>query len=339
MNIDIFEDIPQDISEKIKKANVFFQKEYVDYVRSNKEEVYFVYDDERITPLRYRKKFIFKLAYFLSEPYELGTNSTKGLKQYLNDVITIIDKELGIQWCNSTASCLFIETPTKNCKRIPFGSHILDLSLDEKALFNKIHSKHRNVIRRAERAGVVVKCGGIELLKDYVKLESETSKRTGHSTSGYAYYEKQIKMLKKCVSLYIAYNEGNPVAGGIFYHNQACCYYMYGAASLSPVIGAANLLIWHAMKDMKEKGVQLISFVGCRINEDLESKYHGIQRFKARFGGDLKVGYMFRCEKNVVLYKLFCLAMQIKLRSWKKYTTPIDEEIGKWLNIQEDEKW
>ena len=330
-----YEELPVDILAVITDyANVFFQKIYVDFVRANGEEVYYCYNEDRIVTIRYRNKMIFKLGVMPSEPFEIKNAVKEELSTYLDEVMYVIERKLGVQWINTTASALFMDTPTHKCKRIPFGSHVIDLDLDEEILWKNVHSKHRNVIRKAQKEGVTIEVGGENLLSDYVELEQETSKRTGRNASGYNYYLKQIKSLQKNIKVYIAYYNGIPQAGGIFYVNRACCYYMYGATKRDAVTGAANFLLWSAIKKAKEIGVKEFSFVGCRINEDPNSKYHGIQRFKERFGGELVVGYMFRYESKPYMYKLFCKAMQIRLHSKVVYKDPIDEEIYKWTNEQ-----
>ena len=315
---------------------MFFQKNFVDYIRADNGELYYCYDEERVLPVRVRKKVIFRWGMLYSEPFDLVESPKKELKNYLEEVMCTIKSNLRIQWCNSTASALFADTPAKKCKRIPFGSHVILLDQDEEALWSFVHSKHRNVIRKAEKEGVTVQVGGEALLVDYAALERETTERTGRASSGYNYYLKQATNLGDNLRVYIAYHEGIPQAGGIFYTNSAYCYYMYGATKRDSITGAANLLLWSAIKNAKAEGVKKFSFVGCRINEDPDSKYHGIQRFKERFGGELCVGYMFRYEEKPYMYKLFCKVMQWRNRSAKIYQDPIDEEIHKWkeLNIQ-----
>ncbi|MCQ2496148.1 MAG: peptidoglycan bridge formation glycyltransferase FemA/FemB family protein [Lachnospiraceae bacterium] len=329
-----YEELSSEVLSCIVNANVFFQKCFVEYARLDGEEIYYCFDEERIVPVRFRKKIIFKLGVFPSEPYNLVEMPQKELRNYLDEIMFVLKKKLGIQWCNSTASAFFLDTPTVNCKRIPFGSHVIELNNDEEVLWGNINSKHRNVIRKAEKEGVIILVGGEKLLDDYVTLESETTNRTGRASSGLNYYSKQVTAFGNNIKVYIAYHEGIPQAGGIFYVNNAFCYYMYGATKRDSVTGSANLLIWTAIKDMKDAGVQRFSFVGCRINEDPDSKYHGIQRFKERFGGALQVGYMFRCENKPRRYKLFCKVMQIRLHKKTIYQDPVDEEIHKWTDIQ-----
>ena len=89
------------------------------------------------------------------------------------------------------------------------------------------------------------------------------------------------------------------------------------------------------MLDMKEKGVKYFSFVGCRINEDENSKFHGIQRFKERFGGELKQGYLFKLDFNPFRHCLFnfLLAFRNLIKGNHKFVIQkdiIDQEIHKW---------
>lgn len=334
MYIRAYDNLDYGIGQKLQNANIFFQSEYADYVHALNEEVLYLYDDERVMVVRYRKHFVFRFAVLLSEPYELVTDPCRALQDFLDEALDTLSSATHIQWAQSTASGLFYDTPSHNCKRIPFGSHVVDLTLPIDELWKKVHSKHRNVIRNAEKREITVRHGGLELLEDYVLLELDTSRRTGRHPNGREYYKRQIETLRDVVEVYIAYDEDIPQAGAIFFYNMTRCYYMFGATGYQAVNGAANLLIWEAMLNMKSAKIKEFSFVGCRINEDSDSKYHGIQRFKERFGGELIQGYLFRYERFHLMYSLFCKAMQYKMHLKKPYSDPIDEEIHKWASIQ-----
>ena len=334
LNVDKYNELPIALKKEIESANIFFQPAFVEFVHNNAEELYFFYNKERIVPLRHRKKACFNLGVFVSEPFLLVTDPAQSEGEFLDDVVYMAAQVLHIQWVNSTASCFFSDTPKSHCKRIPFGSHVINLSLERDILWKNVHGKHRNVIRKAEKESVTILSGREDLIKDYVELEQQTQTRTGRKASGLAYYKRQLDSLKNNIVIYIAYKDDKPQAGGIFYFNNQCCYYMYGATAKDVCPGSANLLIWKAINDMKDLGVREFSFVGCRINEDIGSKYSGIQLFKSRFGGELRQGYMFRYEKNPFMYKFFCKVMQLRLHSSKIYQDPIDEEIHKWKDIQ-----
>ena len=325
--------LPEEIKCKLTEANVFFSGSYSDFVASCGETLYFLYDEERVIPVRYRRKLCFRWAVLSSEPFCLGETADKPLEQYLDEVMAYLKRELGVQWASSTASGFFADTPS-HCKRIPFGSHVIDLTEEEDALWSHVHSKHRNVIRKAEKEGAEVRSGGMELLEDYLLLDRATWARSHGSSSGRAYYARQIEAMGPDIRVYMTYWNGVPQAGAIFYVSPAMCYYMYGASADSPLTGAANLLQWTAIRDMKAAGVRKFSFVGCRIGEDENSKYHGIQRFKERFGGTLETGYLFRAECKPFYYRLFCLALQLRTRSREPYRDAIDQELPKWTDIQ-----
>lgn len=325
--------LPQALKLRLKEANVFFSQSYADFIAACGETLYFLFDEERVIPIRYRQKLCFRWAVFSSEPYCLTGAAEKPLEQYLDEVMTFLRDELNVQWATSTASGFFSDTPSRG-SRIPFGSHVIDLTEGEDTLWGRVHSKHRNVIRKAEKEGVTVKSGGMELLDDYLLLDRATWARSQSASSGRAYYARQLETMGDSIRVYLAEWNGVPQAGAIFYVNPAMCYYMYGSSADRPLTGAANLLQWTAIRDMKAAGVKKFSFVGCRINEDENSKYHGIQRFKERFGGTLEQGYLFRTVCSPVHYRLFGLAVQIRTRSWKPYRDAIDEELPKWQSIQ-----
>lgn len=334
MQIKKYEELSDSVKKLLLNTNCFFQIEFVEYVRANREEMYYIFDEERIMPVRHRKKYIFNLCVLVSEPFEMIVSPKRTLMAFLDEAMDLLSQKLHIQWANTTTSGFFMETASRKCKRIPFGSHVVDLLQSEEDLWKGIHSKHRNVIRKAEKEGVIIIKGSGELIDDFVCLEKETSERTGRNASGKNYYRRQIETLGDKIVIYIAYKDNVPQAGGIFYYNSQCCYYMYGATGKEVINGSANRLIWTAMLDMKKWGVKEFSFVGCRIKEDPESKYHGIQMFKERFGGELRQGYMFRYENSPFMYHLFCRAMQYRTHSKTIYKDAIDGEIHKWGDIQ-----
>lgn len=332
MKLRTYSQLPPEIQERLVNANVYFSPNYSSFVETCGETLYYLCDGERIQSIRFRQKLLFRWAIFSSEPYEIKS-PTKPLDQYLDEVVQTLEQELKVQWVSSTAGGLFSDSP-HGCRRIPFGSHVIDLTQDEETLWSRVHSKHRNVIRKSEKEAVEIKSGGIELLDDYLVLDEATWKRSGQAGSGRAYYARQLETMGECIRVYLAYWKDIPQAGAIFHVNSAMCYYMYGASADAPVTGAANLLQWTAIRDMKAAGVRRFSFVGCRIDEDENSKYHGIQRFKERFGGTLERGWLFRKTCKPIYYKLYCLAVQIRTRSKEKYRDGIDQEIHKWMDVQ-----
>ncbi|MCI8483533.1 MAG: aminoacyltransferase [Lachnospiraceae bacterium] len=332
-----YDELPEMIKGFLKeKGNIFFQKEYETYAQIRKEQLVYVYDDNFVIPVKNRKAFFFQFGLFLSEPLCLRGEALPNTKKFLNDAAETLAEIYHLQWLYAPASATFSDFPDGS-KVIPWGNYILDLeNREEETLLMGMHSKHRNAVRRAEKNKVFVKQGATELLEDYLSLDRETWERSRQSSSGKEYYLQILKAMPENTRIFIAYKEEVPQAGALIFYNQVMGYYMYGATKNAPEAGAANLLQWEVIRFLKEYGTRQYSFVGCRIKEEPDSKYHGIQRFKERFGGKLQEGYLFRKEIRPGMYRLFCLAMQMRSENkWKRYQDAIDEEIHKWKDLQE----
>lgn len=315
-------------------ANVFYTKNYFNAEIQKGNDFFYLCSNSYVLGVRVKKKLFFKYAFFPSEPF-MYKSSGESLKDFLNQVCVYLKCECGIHWINEndTAS-LFMDYPD-GAISIPFGSHVVDLTKSEEDLWKGVHSKHRNVIKKAEKDGVVIESGTTDkLISDYHMIDIETWERSNKKADNQYELGNFIKSLKENAIIYMAYKDGEAQSGAIFYFNTQMCYYMLGANTNSPSTGSGNLLQWKAMLDMKEKGVKNYSFVGCRINEDENSKYHGIQRFKERFGGELVKGYLFKvifCKYKYILFKaLLAIKSFIRTGSIICPKDIIDQEIHKW---------
>ena len=106
---------------------------------------------------------------------------------------------------------------------------------------------------------------------------------------------------------------------------------MFGASADHPVPGSTHYLQWAMIQKMHDVGTKRYNFVGCRLNEDPDSKYHNIQHFKKGFGGELIECYLFRITLNAFKKKLFDAFF--KLKNGKIMNDVIDQEISKWQAI------
>ena len=333
--IRIINDIKKLEKKQYEGANVFFQPGYASFVKSIGKEIMYCYSDTFIIPVVITRKLFFKYGQLMSEPFKFKGAGNEDPKVYLNEVLLYFKAEQKLQWFLPTPASAFFECSPENTIKIPFGSHVIDLLLDEDVLWKNVHTKHRNVIKKAEKDGVRIECGrSQELLEDFNSIDIETWSRSNKSASGLAFYKAMIDNMQENAIIYMAYLNDKPQSGAIFFYNKQMCYYMYGANKNNPHTGSGNLLQWKAILNMKERGVKRFSFVGCRIKEDEGSKYHGIQRFKERFGGELVQGYMFKIVFNKWLYLLFDIMVGLKtfIQSghFKMINDIIDQEYHKW---------
>ena len=321
-------------ASQMKACNVFMQPNYAKHVSGKNYSVIYVYSGTYIMPVQIIRKAVFKYCVFLDEPFAYSKEE-ESAKCFLDSVCDYLWSKLGVQWVNQTpAYAFFMDYPT-GAKHIPFGSHVVDLANDEEVLFSNVHSKHRNVIKKAQKDGVVIEKGRTDkLIDDYYNLDVQTWNRSGRKSSGKERIRRQIEDLGENAIIYMAYIDGEAQSGALYYFNDNMCYYMHGANKNNPHIGSGNLLQWRAMMDMKSQGVRKFSFVGCRINEDENSKYHGIQRFKERFGGPVVEGIMFKKVLNPYMSSLSCLMTRfLNLKRSGRFALNIDvidSEIHKW---------
>lgn len=321
-----YDELSPDIKQKLEEANVFYSEPYGSYVSEIKgAAALYVYDNSGILMLELYKKNIFKYVLLPSEVFFWGETEDT---HFIEDALSCVRKKYHPDWIGPSAVTAVMQNIPPKAVSIPWGTYRLSLNEEPEEIWGKIHSKHRNVIRRAEKEAVYLKQGE-ELLDDYLKLDKQTWERSGRPPIPESLYRNMMKFLKGNIRIYIAYKDEIPQGGAIFLYNNNTCYYMYGASRNEPVLGAMNWLHWQVIQEMKKLGVRNYDFVGCRINVDQNSKYQGIQRFKERFGGELVTGKMFKSIYNPTKYLLYKKMKSIK-NGGKAQRDIIEQEISKW---------
>jgi len=202
----------------------------------------------------------------------------------------------------------------------PYGSHIIDLTQGENALWNKVHSKHRNVIRNASKKGVIIKSGP-EYIETAYHLVKGSFSRSANGLLGKLRLEmrmdldsfrKQVIGFGEYVRIFIAEHEGTTQAAVVIPFSRHCAYYMHGGSIDHPLTGAMNFLQWETIRTFAEQGVHYYDFCGARIDPEKGSKAEGLIKFKERFGGDLKKGFTWKYALNPLKYYLYSRAAGIR---------------------------
>ena len=184
----------------------------------------------------------------------------------------------------------------------PPDSTLVDLTVTEEEILEKMHSKWRYNIRLSERKGVTIHrylgndINLSEKLDKFYELTKITNARDGNASHAKAYYLDLIKSSAEeiskgrdipVISLYIAEHEGEEIASimTLFSHDEAI--YLYGASSNNKRNLMPNhLLQWTAMKDAKAYGSKYYDMYGMPPEgKDENHPMHGLYMFKANFGG------------------------------------------------------
>jgi hypothetical protein len=251
-------------------------------------------DDLRcILPYTVVRKATFRMVRFRIETIHVGVDlPIQQEKTFLNRVVDHFRSIGADVIIPATTNTIFRTYPT-GADVAPYGSYVVDLTQTEEALWSKLHSKHRNVIRNAMNKGVQVRTG-IEHLDRAFDLVQETFKRSSMPFMSADAFKRTVVGLGENVRILIAEHDGVAQGCAVLPFSTYAAYYVYGGTAPKTLTGAMNFLQWEAMRLFQKLGVKRYDFVGVRIDPAKGSKQEGLQMFKERFGGQLMRGYMWK---------------------------------------------
>jgi lipid II:glycine glycyltransferase (peptidoglycan interpeptide bridge formation enzyme) len=179
-------------------------------------------------------------------------------------------------------------------KRNSFSIHkyataLIDLHQDEDVLFTKIHPKHRNMIRHAEKAGVVFyENTTSEGISNYFELAKQTYAKSNKSVPNLHYLNNWYKALAQSGNLKVFFTilDNELQASAIMIFTKHVVIYLHGASRNEMYPGSSNYLHWNMIKFFKYNGVEEYDFGGVSL-DFTDEKAQSISFFKRRFGGNL----------------------------------------------------
>lgn len=250
-------------------------------------------DSNLFIPFRVRERFSFRELVFECDVDSFTENcpvSVEEKREFLQDAVLYAREVMKIDNIVQPPSHAVFEVAPAGSTSVPFGSYRIDLSQSSDDIWNNVHSKHKNVIRKAEKSKVVVK-SGVEFFELAADLVSKTMQRSGLESH---YVSCLPEKLPGEIMAYICEHDGKLQGSAIFLFSKKSALYMWGGSVDNPFTGAVNFLHWNAILDFKRMGVKYYDFVGARINPVPGSKSEGLQRFKSRFGASLYLGFLWK---------------------------------------------
>ena len=206
---------------------------------------------------------------------------------------------------------LFQACPS-NSISAPFGTYRLELS-DEETIWKGLHSKHRNVIRNAQKKEVRI-LEGMDQLDTFYSLYKQTMERSDMFFEPKGFFEELAKTYQKNVVCAVAYSGDEPQGALFVPYTTQRADYVYGAsAGRVSLTGAINALHYQVILELMKKGVRQYDFVGARLSDVKGTKLEGIQKFKQRFGGELVKGYLWKMDINAGKCRMYDMALKTKL--------------------------
>ena len=185
----------------------------------------------------------------------------------------------------------------------------------EEEVLAGFHQKWRYNIRVAQKKGVEVKICGKEMVPAFADLMLTTGVRDGFVTRQPEYFAAMLDNLGEHCRLYMAFHEGQPIAGTLAIHYGDKVWYLYGASSNEHRNLMPNYLLqWTMIQWAIETGCRIYDFRGVSGDVSEDNPLYGLYRFKKGFGGEFtefvgemdlvlnKPAYLFE-EKATSLFK------------------------------------
>ena len=156
---------------------------------------------------------------------------------------------------------------------------------------------------------------GKEMVPEFTRIMVETGVRDNFATRPASYFEAMLDNLGDKCRLYMAFHEGQPIAGtlAILYGDKV--WYLYGASSNEHRNLMPNYLLqWSMIQWAIENNCRVYDFRGVSGDISEDNPHYGLYRFKKGFGGEFtefvgeydhvmgKLSY-FIAEKGALAYK------------------------------------
>ena len=146
----------------------------------------------------------------------------------------------------------------------------IDTSAPQLILSN-MDSKNRNMIRKAQKNGVVIEKKAIDNYEAFIEMYNETMKKNNavdYYTFKKEYFDSLQSMSKNAFILY-AMHSGKPISGSIiYYNNQFMHYHLSGSKMEYRKYSPSNLLLYEAALWASKNGIKQFHLGGGMAPND-----------------------------------------------------------------------
>lgn len=173
----------------------------------------------------------------------------------------------------------------------PPDTVIIDLTVTEGEILERMKPKTRYNIRLAKRKGVAIIESGVEQLYAWYRLYIQTADRARFNRHRYDHFEALFEADREkhdstSIHLLLAMVDGEALAGNIISISNGRATYLYGASSDTKRNHMATYALqWETMRFARQKGCIEYDLYGISPLEDASHPLYGLYRFKTGFGG------------------------------------------------------
>lgn len=187
----------------------------------------------------------------------------------------------------------------------------LNQTMDE-VWSNEIHSKNRNVIRKAEKAGCrFIVDDQYNHLDDFQRLYAATMDKLSADLF-YYFPDDYYRRLRDTVEhsfLGCVEHEGKIISAAIFMYNGEWGHYHLSGSDRSYLsLSPNNFMLWEAAKELQSRGVKLFHLGGGTNGDEENSLY----LFKRRFSKETHQFYIGKQVFNPAVYEAVCKDWELR---------------------------
>lgn len=295
------------------KQDIYFEEVYVKLYEDESGTALAVVckEDEKIMLMPFIRKRIgkyydFETAYGYGGPI-FNTNDTEWIKEALMQTKEYMARN------NYICGFIRFHTLLENAEvcrdviNVIFDRRTIaiDTSVSEEEIWLKqINSKNRNMIRKAEKNGLVYKAEyDFQSLHEFIELYNATMNRLNADEFYYFgedYYGSIVEKMKGKAFLGTVRKDGKLLCGAIFmYSKDYGHYHLEGSNHQYSGLGANNLLLWKTAVEFHNLGVKEFHLGGGYNAQEDNSLY----KFKKAFSTNNKKFYIGKMIFNEEKYK------------------------------------
>jgi len=167
----------------------------------------------------------------------------------------------------------------------PRATIVVDLARSPDDILGGYDRQVRYNARLAEKKGVAVVGGGLELVGDFWRLLTSTAGRKGFVERGADYYEQFVEHLRENARVFLARYNGGFIYGAVVAVFGPNAYYLYGASGGDRSVKPSELTQYKAMLWAKSRGATRYDMWGVPTSPTEDHPLYGTYRFKSGFGG------------------------------------------------------
>lgn len=187
---------------------------------------------------------------------------------------------------------------------------------NEDELLASFHQKTRYNIRVAIKKGVTVRLADAGEIPAFHKIMLETGLRDNFVIRSEEYFKRMFDCLGEHARLYMAYLDGEPIAGTIAIHYGNKVWYLYGASSNAHRNVMPNFLLQYEMiKWAVETKSDIYDFRGVSGDISEDNPLYGLYRFKKGFNGEFTE---FTGEMSIIYRPLMNSMLKVAEKCYRR---------------------